>query len=266
MLVTNHSVVKTAFRSHAIEHSAYRHIAVGPASDRQTVSTIINLDLPTAVDRSRNSSRKAGAMDVFVPTESLPVPPRSGKAVRVRAGTLIAVIDVEGSQVGDVFAIADDDHDEYLSAAHNRQWYRLLFPRLGEPFVTNRLRPILTMVEDTSPGLHDMLFAACAPATYRVKFGVQGWHPSCEENFHLALKELGAEFGRIPDPVNVFQNSPVTDATSGQLELRAAKSSAGNRVVFRAEMNIIFVLTACSSDIAPTNGGKCKSLLLEIAT
>jgi uncharacterized protein YcgI (DUF1989 family) len=203
-------------------------------------------------------------MEAFVATESIVVPAQTGKAIKVSAGTHIAIVDVEGSQVGDLFAIATSDPSEYLSASHNRQWYRRLFPSLDEPFMTNRLRPILTMVEDTSPGFHDMLFAACAPATYRVKFHVKGWHPSCEENFHLALKELGVEVGRIPDPVNIFQNSPVTDAGLGQLELRTAQSSAGDRVVFRAEMDLVFVLTACSSDIAPTNGGKCKNLLIEL--
>jgi hypothetical protein len=202
--------------------------------------------------------------DGFVPTESIHVPAQTGKAIRVKSGTLVAVVDVEGAQVGDLFAISDDFPDEYLSPAHNRQMYRLLFPRLGEPLVTNRLRPILTRVADTSPGIHDMMFAACAPATYRVKFGVEGWHPSCEENFHLALSELGFEFGRIPDPVNVFQNSPVLEGPGGKLELRTAVSAAGDRVVFRAEMNLILVLTACSSDIAPTNGGRCKSLLIEV--
>ena len=31
----------------------------------------------------------------------------------------------------------------------------------GDALVTNRRRPILTLVEDTSPGLHDTLIAAC---------------------------------------------------------------------------------------------------------
>jgi uncharacterized protein len=204
-------------------------------------------------------------MESFVPTASILVPPQSGKALRVRSGALIAIVDIEGGQVGDLFAISDDDtHDEYLSPAHTRQMYRRLFPRIGEPFVTNRLRPILTRVADTSPGIHDMMFAPCGPATYRVKFGVQGWHPSCEENFHLALKQLGYEF-RIPDPINIFQDSPVIEGTGGDLELRSAQSAAGNRVLFRAEMHLILVLTACSQDIAPTNGGSCKSLMIEVA-
>jgi uncharacterized protein YcgI (DUF1989 family) len=204
------------------------------------------------------------APDGFVVAESILVPAQSGKAIRVRSGTLVSVVDNEGAQVGDLFAISEDEPEEYLSPSHTRQMHRRLFPHLGEPLVTNRLRPILTRVADTSPGIHDMMFAACAPATYRVKFGVEGWHPSCEENFHLALKELGLEFGRIPDPVNVFQNSPVLEGTGGNLELRTAISAAGDRIVFRAEMDLIFVLTACSSDIAPTNGGKCKSLLIEV--
>ncbi|MFD0536975.1 DUF1989 domain-containing protein [Actinomadura luteofluorescens] len=43
-----------------------------------------------------------------------------GRAVRVAAGRRVRVVDVEGGQVGDLFAFAADDPREHLSAAHTR--------------------------------------------------------------------------------------------------------------------------------------------------
>jgi uncharacterized protein YcgI (DUF1989 family) len=96
------------------------------------------------------------------------VPAGAGLAVWVRHGEYLRIVDVEGGQVGDLFAFAGADPGEYLSAAHTRTSTSRLFPRIGEQFVTNRRRPILTLVADTSPGVHDMLIAACDPERYRM--------------------------------------------------------------------------------------------------
>ena len=44
------------------------------------------------------------------------VPAREGRAVRVEAGRSFRVIDLDGGQVGDLFAFCLDDLGEYLSA------------------------------------------------------------------------------------------------------------------------------------------------------
>ena len=48
------------------------------------------------------------------------VPAGAGRAVALRAGQHVRVVDIEGGQVGDVFAFAADDPAEYLSASHTR--------------------------------------------------------------------------------------------------------------------------------------------------
>ena len=86
--------------------------------------------------------------------------------MRVEAGAASASSISEGGQVGDLFAFCLDDLGEYLSAEHTRAELFRLFPRVGESFVSNRRRPILLFEADTSPGFHDMLFAACDAARY----------------------------------------------------------------------------------------------------
>ncbi len=94
------------------------------------------------------------------------MPGGEGRAILVRAGQIARVTDFRGGQVGDLFAFRETDPDEYASAGHTWPAIRKLFPRPGDPALTNRRRPILTVREDTSPGRHDLLYAACDPARY----------------------------------------------------------------------------------------------------
>ena len=50
-----------------------------------------------------------------------------------------------------------------------------LMPQVGDSFVTNRRRPILTFEEDSSAGPHDFLIPACDSTRY-AGLGVKGSH------------------------------------------------------------------------------------------
>jgi uncharacterized protein YcgI (DUF1989 family) len=62
-------------------------------------------------------------------TPRVVVPAGAGRAVRVREGERVRVVDVEGGQVGDVFAFVVQDPGEHLSASHTRTSTGRLFPR-----------------------------------------------------------------------------------------------------------------------------------------
>jgi uncharacterized protein YcgI (DUF1989 family) len=178
------------------------------------------------------------------------VPAREGRAVRLAAGQSFRVIDVEGGQVADTFAFCASDATEFHSAEHTRVHVSRLFPRVGEAFVTNRRRPILTLIEDRTPGIHDMLCAACDPERY-TGLGVTGWHASCRENLERAMGELGFEQIEVPQPINLFMNIPIRpDATLGW---EPAPTRAGDSVTLRAEMDCVVVVSACPQDIVPIN-------------
>jgi len=173
------------------------------------------------------------------------VPAREARAVRVRPGGRVRVVDVEGGQVVDLFAFAAGDVSEHASAEHTRIHVNRLFPRVGESFVTNRRRPILQFERDDSPGVHDMLCAACDPARYRL-LGVDGWHPSCQENLQRAMAALGHADIEVPQPVNLFM--AVRVEPDGSLTWGAAPTKAGDSVVLRAEMDCVVVASACPQD------------------
>lgn len=189
------------------------------------------------------------------------VPAREGRGVRVAAGQRFRVIDVEGGQVADTFAFRADDVSEYHSAEHTRAVVSRLFPRVGEHFVTNHRRPILTLVEDRSPGIHDMLCAACDPERY-TGLGVEGWHASCQENLRRAMGELGVPDVEVPQPINLFMNIPVREG--GELGWEPAPTAAGDSVMLRAEMDCYVVVSACPQDIVPINGLNPTPIAIEL--
>jgi uncharacterized protein len=190
------------------------------------------------------------------------VPACEGRGIRLRRGQRLRVIDVHGAQVGDLFAFAAGNPDEYLSAPHTRTSTGRLFPRDGEAFTTTLRRPILTLVSDTSPGIHDMLIAACDDARYR-SLGVPD-HASCAANLHHALHELGMTTDVVPQPVNIFMNVPIDD--DGTLGWLPASSKPGDAVTLRAEIDCIVVVSACPMDINGINGTEPTGLTLVVIT
>lgn len=191
------------------------------------------------------------------------VPGYSGRAVSVKRGDLIRVTDVEGKQIGDLFALSAADHFEYLSAAVTRAVVWKLFPEVGECFYTTLRRPILTFVEDHSPGIHDMLFAPCDQVLFE-SLGCVGYHANCRDNYLQAAAEAGIRHRVVPDPVNIFENTP--PRSDGRLIAGAMPTKPGDYLIFRAEMDLVFVLTACSCDIGMNdiNGGKSTPLRIEL--
>lgn len=177
------------------------------------------------------------------------IPAREGRSVRIDAGRSFRIVDVDGGQVADLFAFRADDLSEHLSADHTRAHLYRLFPSIGESFVTNRRRPILSLEADTSPGLHDMLFAACDAARYAT-LGAPADHPSCARNLQAALARSGFGPVPVPQPVNLFENTTVEP--DGTLTWRPAATRPGDHVQLRAELDCIVVVSACPYDLEPT--------------
>jgi uncharacterized protein len=193
---------------------------------------------------------------------SITVPAREGRAVELARGDRLRVIDPNGGQVADVFAFCRDNLREYHSAEHTRVYVGRLFPHVGEQFVTNRRRPILTLEADDSPGVHDMLCAACDPSRFEL-LGAHGWHASCQENLQKAMAALGYEDIEIPQPINLFMNIPVgLDATIG---FEPASTKAGDSATLRAELDVVVAVSACPQDMIPINSGNPTEILLEVS-
>lgn len=178
------------------------------------------------------------------------VPGGFGGTWEARAGEYITVVDIEGEQTGDFVAFVADDPDEWLSPPHCREALRNLFIHAGDRLVTNRRRPILEVVHD-DVGVHDATIPACDPTRYAVEFGVPG-HRNCFENMYGAVEQRGVDPRRFPEPLNLFQNTPVVG--DGRIGLTDPVSLAGQRIVLRALVDVFGALSPCPQDIIPGNG------------
>jgi hypothetical protein len=186
-----------------------------------------------------------------VDSKLMRIPARSGVAVELAKGVTIKVINTHGHQVIDTWAFNRDDIAESMSMEHSRASMLKLVPQVGDTFITNRRRAILTLTEDTTPGVHDTLIAACDRYRYR-QLGVEGHHDNCTDNLAIALERLGLKAQETPCPLNLFMNVPV--AANGQLEFAAPTSQAGQYVALRAEMDVVLVMSACPQDVTAVNG------------
>lgn len=183
------------------------------------------------------------------------VPAREGRAVRLAAGERITVTNPHGTQVCDLWAFRAANPAEFLSWEHARAALGRIAPRVGDALLTNRRRPILTLVEDTSPGVHDTLIAACDLFRYR-GLGCTDYHDNCSDNLRMAMAAIGARAAEVPQPFNVWMNIPV--AADGAIDWLPPVAAPGDRVVLRAEMDCIVAMSACPQDLIPINGADMR--------
>jgi uncharacterized protein YcgI (DUF1989 family) len=182
---------------------------------------------------------------------TITIPARSGTAIQIQKGQLIKVINTHGEQVVDTWAFNAIDMAEFMSMEHSRVHFLKLRPEVGDTFVTNQRRPILTLLEDTSPGIHDTVVAACDDNRYKL-LGCTEYHQNCADNLSAGMAELGFKEPETPSPLNLFMNIPWTE--KGALTFERPVSNPGDYVVLRAEIAAVVAFSACPQDLLPING------------
>lgn len=173
---------------------------------------------------------------------------------------------------------------EYLSLPHTRAFSHRLVPEVDDTLLTNLRAPIMTLIEDTTPGGHDTLTAACDASQYAsLDVEKPEEHGSCAENLVLALKELNEKAGLkgtkavgaditvniAPTPLHLFMNAPIeidssvqsegSGAKGAKLKVLEPKGKKREYVRFRAERDIVVVMSACPMDVGSQNGGRCMA-------
>ncbi|WP_336362706.1 urea carboxylase-associated family protein [Halalkalicoccus salilacus] len=174
------------------------------------------------------------------------IPERSGAAFAVDRGEAFAVTTPEGRQVADLVAFVRDDPDERFSQSYTRDLNGTLRITTGDALYTTAGEPILEITDDDC-GVHDLLFGPCTGwmLTDRAhEDGVQNEPGGCRENLALALEAAGVT-ERVPDTMNVFQKSTVTDQR--YFDVRESPAEPGDAVTFEAAKGAIVAVSACSA-------------------
>jgi uncharacterized protein YcgI (DUF1989 family) len=174
-------------------------------------------------------------------------------------GQILRLIDVEGEQVADLVSFALTDTSEYLSSGRSIDYNEKIFFTTGDVLYSNLSRPMLTITAD-QVGKHDFLFAPCSQEMFQITYDVTAAHPNCLDNLISNLKPYGVTTGQIHTAFNAFMNTVIT--SNGEVKIELPTSKAGDHIDFRAEMDLIVGLSACSAE--KCNNYRCTSIDVEI--
>ncbi len=192
-------------------------------------------------------------------TQKYHLEPQTGIGLTIKKGQFLKIIDPQGEQVSDLTAFALADIAEWMSSGRTIDYANRIYLTAGNILYSNRSRPMFSIIEDTV-GRHDFLLTPCSPETFQIIYGNQEYHPSCFENLHTNLAQFGITPDMIPTTLNVFMNVVVLE--TGELRIDPPQSKAGDYIVFRAEMDLIIGVTACSAEMS--NNYSFKPIDVEI--
>lgn len=187
------------------------------------------------------------------------IPKQTGTAFKLQNGQKLKVIDPLGEQVSDMVLFNADDIREKISSGKSMDFEETLLITKGNHLWSNRSRKMMKILEDTN-ARNDFLLAPCSPETFEIMYDYGGYHPSCFENLYTSLKPYGITPDDVPTAFNIFMN--VQFAADGKLSVLPPLSTAGDYILFEAQMNLIVALTACSAE--DSNGGTFKPIHYEI--
>src|ERR1700735_1575884 len=126
------------------------------------------------------------------------IPPCSGTAFRVPAGSMLEVIDPQGEQVADLVAFDANDPGEVISNGRTFDYASTIRLTTGHVLYSNRSNPMLT-IEHDDVGVHDFLLTPCSRDTWRLCYQNAGdGRPGCHGNLGNALSQFGIEADAIP--------------------------------------------------------------------
>src|SRR5204863_4795607 len=169
--------------------------------------------------------------------ERITVPAGTARAVTLRAGDRLRIVNVAGKQVADFVAFDAGDVNHALSTLHTLVSLGRLFPTKGDRLRTNRRAPMLEITRDDTG------------------------RRSCSDNFVEALRPWKLERHRLPQPVNFFQNMSYPD---GRVEFGESLARPGDTVELLALISVIAAVSACPMDLNPISGYRVSDLVLEL--
>ncbi|WP_246034532.1 DUF1989 domain-containing protein [Qipengyuania marisflavi] len=162
--------------------------------------------------------------------------------------------------MSDLLCFDRTDLSESLSNRRTIDFASNIYSSTGDRLCANRSDVMLT-VEEARVGKHDFLLTPCSAERFRSPYGHEDPHRGCFGNLATALDEGGVKPDQIPASFSVFMNVPV-DGETGKLGVEPPLSKAGDFTSFKAGMDLVVALTACSAPLS--NKGDFKPNRYEI--
>jgi len=188
------------------------------------------------------------------------LPARAYWHKRMRKGTVLRIVDLEGCQAVDTLIYDAGDTAIRYNAANTMKLGKCIYLSKGCVLYDDLARPMMTIIDDTC-GHHDTLAGNCSREINMVRYGATA-PLSCRDNFIKALGELGMGSRDIAANINFFMNVPV-DA-QGHIAIVDGISKPGDYVDLRCERDVIVVISNCPQEHNPCSGGKPTPIRLTI--
>lgn len=179
------------------------------------------------------------------------IPARGYKALTMKKGQVLRVVDVEGQQVMDFVAFSSRDPEEKLSMVWSNMFNRTWNLTKGHTLYTSRSSPMFSILEDTV-GMNYCGGGFCTEQANFFRYGTHGL-PNCAENLTRALAPHGIQRKDIDEGCcyNIFMN--VAHDPDGTFEIREPISKPGDYMDLRAEMDVLVGMSNCPQERNPCN-------------
>lgn len=182
---------------------------------------------------------------------------QTGKAFKVKKGDYITVVDLEGRQVVDFFAVSLNDPDEFLSTGVTIDCNESLKVTAGDKIYSNLYKVMFKIIEDDVKE-HNLLHPCCRPEMYDFFYKNGFGHRNCLDNINKSLGQYGISKHNIIHPFNIFMYTIVKP--DGKISVEEPLSKAGDKIKLLAEMDAVIGIASCSVSESKCNGGTCSPL------
>ena len=169
----------------------------------------------------------------------------------VSRGDILTIVDVGGNQSGDCLLYNAHDTDERYSVPDTIAWSGNVYVRTGTIVRSNEGNPLATVVANEIDR-QDTIGGACGKESNTLRYGHHtAAEHGCRENFLAEAAKYGMGARDIVSNLNWFMNVPIE--ADGTLGIVDGISGPGKRVAFRAEMDLLVLVSNCPQLNNPCN-------------
>lgn len=214
--------------------------------------------------------------------EETVIPYNTGKAFTVKGGQRVRI---SSESIVDFVCFNLDNLKERFDQATTKGYNGKIFISTGDKLYSNYHKPMMTVVEDTYEGHHDLQYTMCSKLFYDRHYELfkagdpaitetfGGWitidkredlpDHGCWENIRDALKQYDIDPEDIPHPFDLFQNTKVV-GPNGKLVAASEEILPGPEepahVDMRADVICLVAVSACPAFYAESSRGKAAKV------
>ena len=189
---------------------------------------------------------------------------KKGQRLRIKSQTII-----------DLVLFSRDNLRERFDQARTKANQRKVFLTVGDELFSKFNNTMMTIVEDTFDGHHDLQEGMCSRKRHELAAQRGIWEITygrpridmpthgCTENLTEALAPYGIPLEDIPSPFNLFQHMIIHQDTGVLEHSRLRPQAPGAHVGFRAEMDLLAALSTCPDPSVGGNTGASLTLLAQ---